>query len=67
MADFEKAAGGPADVVIPYDREIAAATTLGIQSMHKCAVFNRGVQRVLGELTGVPVQEPVPLFRRIFG
>jgi len=65
--DFARASGKAPDAVIPYDREIAGASTLGIKAMQKCASFQRGLSRIVRDLTGEAVEKPETLLGRIFG
>jgi pilus assembly protein CpaE len=65
-AEFAKAAGAAPDVVIPYDRELAQAATLGMKAMRDCPVFNRGLAPILSNITGTPVEESRSLFTRLF-
>jgi pilus assembly protein CpaE len=65
--EFVRAAGRAPDVVIAYDREIAVATTLGINATKKCAPLIRGLAPLLRHLSGEPVEVPRSVLRRIFG
>jgi pilus assembly protein CpaE len=65
-AEFTKASGQPADVVIPFDRELALSANLGVQGMQKCALFKFGMVRVLHDITGEPIESTPSLFRWIF-
>jgi pilus assembly protein CpaE len=53
VEEFTKVAGRAPDVILPYDREIAEAATLGIEAMKKCQSFKRRFGPVLESLTGV--------------
>jgi pilus assembly protein CpaE len=53
VEEFTKVVGRAPDVVLPYDREIAEAATLGIEAMKKCQSFKRRFGPVLESLTGV--------------
>jgi pilus assembly protein CpaE len=65
-AEFARASGQPADIVIPFDRELALSANLGVEAMQKCSMFKFGMVRVLHEATGEPVEKPASLFNRIF-
>lgn len=65
-AEFAKASGQPADVVIPFDRDLATSANLGVQAMQKCSMFKFGMIRMLHEITGEPIEATPSLFRRIF-
>ncbi len=66
-AEFNRAAGSAPDVVIPYDREIAAASVLGIKGTQNCAALKRGLAPLLGHLSGEQVARRRSIFGRIFG
>jgi pilus assembly protein CpaE len=65
-AEFARACGKPADVVIRHDRDLAASVNLGVRAMQKSPLFRGGVTHVLQEITGEPMEKPVSLFKRIF-
>jgi pilus assembly protein CpaE len=65
--EFVRATGRKPDIVIPYDREIAAASNLGVKGMQKCAALNLGLALLLREVAGEPVETQQSLFKRIFG
>ncbi len=64
--EFLRAVGRAPDVTIPYSRDIAIASNLGVNSTQKCAVLNRGLETLLRELAGEP-PAPRSLLNRIFG
>jgi pilus assembly protein CpaE len=66
-AEFIRAAGQAPDIIIPYDREIAVASVLGVKAMQKCAVLNRGLAELLRDLAGEPAETPRSILSRIFG
>ena len=67
-AEFVRAVGHPPDVVIPYDRAIAAASSLGAQAAQKSSALNRGLAQLLRDLAGGEAAErPHSLLHRIFG
>jgi len=51
-AEFNRAAGRAPDMVIPYDRDIAAASILGIKGMQNCTALKRGLTPLLRYLSG---------------
>ena len=65
-ADFARALGKAPDAIIPYDREMAEAATLGIKAMQKCAAFQRGLSGIVRDFTGEPVEKKGSLFSRMF-
>jgi pilus assembly protein CpaE len=65
-AAFIRAAGRAPDIIIPYDRDIAAASSFGVKATRKCAVLNRGVAQLLRDLTGEAQAAPRSIFGRIF-
>jgi pilus assembly protein CpaE len=64
--EFLRAVGRAPDVTIPYSRDIAIASNLGVKATQKCAALNRGVDTLLRELAGEPAA-PRSLLSRIFG
>ncbi len=66
-AEFVRAAGHAPDVIIPYDREIAAASILGIKGTQKCAALKRGLAPLLRHLSGERGADHRSIFDRIFG
>jgi pilus assembly protein CpaE len=65
--DFAQAFGKPAEVVVPYCREIAEASTLGIQAMHKCRAFQKSLAPIRRNFTGEAQERAGSLFGRLFG
>lgn len=66
-AEFVRAAGRAPDITIPYDKEIASASILGIKGTHKCATLKRGLAPLLRQLAGEQVTIRSSLLKRIFG
>jgi len=66
-AEFSRAAGQAPDIIIPYDREVAAASNLGVTATQKCASFNHGLAQLLRDLAGEWQEPPRSIFSRIFG
>ncbi len=64
---FVRAAGRAPDIVIPYDKEIAAASILGVKGTQKCAALKRGLAPLLRQLSGEQVTIRSSLLKRIFG
>lgn len=67
MAEFIRAAGQAPDVTIPYEREIATVSNLGIAAVRKCAGLQRGLMPLYRHLTGEPVQLNQSFLGRLFG
>jgi pilus assembly protein CpaE len=69
VEEFTKVAGRAPDVVVPYDRNIAEAATLGIEAMRQCQSFKRRLDPVLESLTGVGTSRKSrgSLFARLWG
>jgi pilus assembly protein CpaE len=65
-AEFARAAGQAPDVIIPFDREFAAASVLGLQGTQKSTLFKRGLAPILRHLSGEPVEPPQSMISRIF-
>ena len=51
-ADFIRAIGTPPDVIMPYSREIAVASRLGVQGLRTCAPLQRALAPVYRQLSG---------------
>jgi pilus assembly protein CpaE len=66
-AEFNRAAGRAPDVVIPYDRDIAAASILGIKGTQKCTPLKRGLAPLLRYLSGEQVVRRRSIFGRLLG
>jgi pilus assembly protein CpaE len=66
-ADFARAAGRTADIVIPYERDIGVANTLGIKGAQQNAALKRGLAPLLRHLSGEQVEAPRSVLRRLFG
>jgi pilus assembly protein CpaE len=66
-AEFNRAAGHAPDVIIPYDRDIAAASILGIKGTQKCAALKRGLAPLLRYLSGEQVTRRRSILERILG
>jgi pilus assembly protein CpaE len=65
--DFALAFGKPAEVVVPYSREIAEAAPLGIQAMRKCRSFQASLAPIRRNLTGEAQERSGSLLGRLFG
>lgn len=65
--EFAQAAGQAPDIVIPYDREIGAASTLGVRGTRKAAALHRSLTPVYQLLTGEKYDAAPSLLKRIFG
>jgi hypothetical protein len=50
--EFTRAAGQAADIRIPYDRDIASASILGIKGTQKCGALRRGLAPLVRQLSG---------------
>jgi pilus assembly protein CpaE len=65
--EFLRAVGQAPDVTIPYSRDIAVASNLGVKATQKCAALDRGMDVLLRELAGEAAAAPRSLLSRIFG
>jgi pilus assembly protein CpaE len=66
--EFAGAAGGAADIVIPYSREIAIASRLGVRGLEKCAALQRSLLPLYRQLSGEePAVERKSRLRSLFG
>jgi pilus assembly protein CpaE len=66
-AEFIKGCGKAPDIIIPYDREVATASVYGIKAVQKCAIFNRGLTKMVDHLTGEQTEKSDTILSRIFG
>jgi pilus assembly protein CpaE len=67
QSEFLRAAGRAPDIIVPYDKEIASASILGVKGTHKCAALKRGLAPLLRQLSGEQVTIRSSLLKRIFG
>jgi len=66
-AEFARIAGRAPDVVIPYEKEIAIANTLGIKGAQQSPALKRGLAPLVRHLSGEDVATQRSLLRRLFG
>ena len=66
-AEFARTVGHSPDVVIPYDRGIAAGSSLGAKAAQKSVALDRGMSRLLRDLAGEADEKPKSVLRRFFG
>ncbi len=50
--EFARAAGAPPDIVIPYGRDIAIASRLGVDGLQKCATLQHALMPLFQQLSG---------------
>ena len=69
VKEFTKVSGCAPDVVLPYDRGVVEAATLGIEAMRKCQSFKRRLDPMLESLTGVGTSQKSrgSLFSKLWG
>jgi pilus assembly protein CpaE len=67
QAEFVHAVGHAPDVVIPYDRGIAAGSSLGAKAAQKSPALNRGLAGLLRDLAGETAEKPRSMLQRLFG
>jgi pilus assembly protein CpaE len=69
VKEFAKISGRAPDVVLPYDRGVVEAATLGIEAMRKCQSFKRRLDPMLESLTGVGTSQKSrgSLFGKLWG
>lgn len=65
--DFALAFGKPAEVVVPYCREIAEAAPLGIQAMQKCRSFQKSLAPIRRIFTGEAQERAGSLLGQFLG
>ena len=66
-AEFLRAAGQAPDITIPYSRDVAIATNLGVKATQKCAALDRSLAKLLRDLAGEPEPAPRTVLSRLFG
>ncbi len=64
--EFVRAAGQAPDLKVPFDRDIAAASVLGIKGMQKCAPLTRGLAPLLRQLSGEQAAQQGSFLNRWF-
>lgn len=67
LAEFTRAADQAPDVIIPYAKEVAAGSLLGIKAKPEIAVLDRGLEPVLAMLSGDASQHKKSLIERVLG
>jgi pilus assembly protein CpaE len=65
--DFTRIVGAAPDIVVPYNREIEAATTLGIKGVRSCAPLRRSLAPIFRQLAGEEPEPAPSLLARLFG
>jgi len=66
--EFASATGTVSDIVVPYAREIAAASRLGVQGLQKSSPLQAGLAPLFRQLSGEePAREKKSLLRGLFG
>ena len=66
LSDFARAAGSEPDVVIPYVRDVAAASNLAVQSTPELPAYRRGLSHVLRQISGEAADVEPSLLQRLF-
>ncbi|HLJ21626.1 MAG TPA: hypothetical protein VKU84_15575, partial [Stellaceae bacterium] len=67
MDDFAKAAGQAPDMIIPFARDIAIASNLGIGARPDCPELQRALAPLLQRVAGQAPAHGRPLLARLFG
>jgi pilus assembly protein CpaE len=67
LDQFAKAAGQEPDVVIPYERDVELASTLGMNGIAKCGTFTRALAPLFRNIAGEAVEGHPSLLARLFG
>ena len=67
QSEILRAVGRAPDIIVPYDKEIAAASILGVKGTQKCAALKRGLAPLLRQLSGEQVTMRSSLLKQIFG
>jgi pilus assembly protein CpaE len=66
-AEFVRAAGKAPDLIIPYHRDIATASNLGIKGIQNCGALEHALGPLLRQLAGEVEIAPRSFFNRLFG
>ena len=67
LEEFTRAVGHAPDVIVPYDRDVANASSLGVRRLEDCHAFMRALGPALRDISGEPAEEDRTLFGRILG
>jgi len=67
IEEFNRAVGKPPDIIVPYDKDVAAATNLGVRRLEECHAFMRALRPVLRDISGEPTEDERTLLDRIIG
>lgn len=67
IEEFVRAAGQAPDVLIPFEREVAAAANFGVRRLEECHGFLRALGPALRHISGEPIEPGRSLFERWFG
>lgn len=67
QSEFIRAAGKAPDIIIPYSRDIAAASNLGMKGLQNSAALERALAPLLRQLVGEADIAAPSLFHRLFG
>jgi pilus assembly protein CpaE len=65
--EFTRIIGTVPDIVVPYNREIEAAATLGIKGVQSCAPLRRSLAPIFRQLAGEGPEPTPSLLARLFG
>ena len=67
IEEFNRAVGKPPDITVPYDKDVAAATNLGVRHLEECHAFMRALGPALRDISGEPTESERTLLDRIIG
>lgn len=65
--EFARAAGRAPDIVVPYERDIRAASIFGIKHAERSGRWKRSLAPLLRDLSGEQAAVPRSLLQRLFG
>ena len=65
IEEFNRAVGQAPDVIVPYERDVAIASNLGVRRLEDCHAFMRALGPVLRDVSGEPVEDERTLLGRI--
>jgi pilus assembly protein CpaE len=65
--EFIRATGAAPDLVIGYEKDVAATANLGIGEVEKCQGFFQALSPILQIISGEPITTKQSFFSRVFG
>lgn len=66
IEEFVRAAGGPPDMTIRADRDVANVANLGVRRLEECQGFLRALGPALQNISGEPIEDDRSIIERLF-